>query len=134
MERIEHNLDVGLADLLDECHSLFRGVQDVVLEPVSPGEHYDATQRARLDPRDRRQSNARRCCYSAWDPNADRRANSLNCPRKEWSTSEADSHVLPADHLQACALVVHILVRQIDPAQYEASWKESVSVANDLSP
>jgi hypothetical protein len=30
-------------------------------------------------------------CHSAWGPNADRRANSLNCPRKEGSTSGADS-------------------------------------------
>ena len=29
-------------------------------------------------------------CHSAWGPNADRRTNSLNCPRKEGSTSEAD--------------------------------------------
>ena len=89
--------------------------------PYSPGEHYDATRRAWLDPRDRRQSNARRCCHSAWGPNADQRTNSLNCPRKEGSTSKADSHVGPADHLQACALVAHILVGQIDPTQYEAS-------------
>jgi CRP-like cAMP-binding protein len=32
-------------------------------------------------------------CHSAWGPNADRRTNSLNCPRKEGSTSEADSHL-----------------------------------------
>jgi hypothetical protein len=30
-------------------------------------------------------------CHSAWGPNADRRTNSLNCPSKEGSTSEADS-------------------------------------------
>jgi hypothetical protein len=33
-----------------------------------------------------------RSCVTAWGPNADRRTNSLNCPRKEGSTSEADSH------------------------------------------
>ena len=31
-------------------------------------------------------------CHSAWGPNADRRGNSLNCLRKEWSNSEADLH------------------------------------------
>jgi hypothetical protein len=30
-------------------------------------------------------------CHSAWGPNADRRANSLTCPRKQRSTLEADS-------------------------------------------
>src|SRR4029077_3066391 len=34
MERIEHDLDVGLADLSDEGDSLFGGVEDMVLEPV----------------------------------------------------------------------------------------------------
>jgi hypothetical protein len=34
MERIEHDLDVGLADLLDEGDPFFRGVEDMVLEPV----------------------------------------------------------------------------------------------------
>ena len=58
----------------------------------------------------------------------------MNCPRKEGSTSETDLHIGPADHLRPCALVAHILVGQIDPTQYEASWRESVSVANDLSP
>ena len=36
MERIEHNLDVGLADLPDECHSLFRGVEDVCRFTLEP--------------------------------------------------------------------------------------------------
>ena len=31
-------------------------------------------------------------CHSAWGPNADRRANSLTCPRKQGSTLEADLH------------------------------------------
>jgi hypothetical protein len=30
-------------------------------------------------------------CHSAWGPNADRRRNTLNCPRKDGSNSEADS-------------------------------------------
>ena len=39
MKRIEHDLDVGLADLPDEGDSLFGGVEDMVLEPV---EHFEA--------------------------------------------------------------------------------------------
>jgi hypothetical protein len=39
MERIEHNLDVPLADLPDERNALFGGVEDMVLEAV---EHFEA--------------------------------------------------------------------------------------------
>ena len=45
MERIEHDLDVGLADLPDEGDPLFGGVQDVVLEPV---EHFEAEVNAEI--------------------------------------------------------------------------------------
>ena len=45
MKRIEHNLDVRLADLPDKGNSLFGGVQDVVLEPV---EHFQAQVNAEI--------------------------------------------------------------------------------------
>ena len=45
MERIEHNLNVRLADLPDERHSLFGGVEDMILEPV---EHLQAQIHAKV--------------------------------------------------------------------------------------
>ena len=45
MERIEHNLDVRLADLPDERDPLFGGVEDMVLEPV---EHFQAEVNAEI--------------------------------------------------------------------------------------
>ena len=45
MKRIEHDLDVGLADLPHERDPLFGGVEDVILEPV---EHLQAKVNAEI--------------------------------------------------------------------------------------
>jgi DNA polymerase-4 len=49
--------------------------------------------RARIYEETRLTASLMRPCHSAWGPNADRRANSLTCPRKQGSTLEADSHI-----------------------------------------